>query len=97
MIYNTLGLIYRARKMTIGTDITISELRKKKLFLIILATDASKLTKKKVYDKAKTYQVEVIETLSSGEISQAISKNDIKVIGITDKGFSQSLMKGKRK
>jgi len=92
-----LGLIYRARKMTVGTEITINKLRQKKVFLIVLATDASLLTKKKIYDKAKTYEASVVEELSSNEISNSISKKNIKVIGITDKGFSQSLMKEKRK
>ena len=96
-ITNTLGLAYRARKVTVGTDITITALRNGKLSLILLATDASHTTKKKVYDKAKTYQVEVIEELKSFEISNALGKEDIKVIGISDKGFSQLLMDQRRK
>jgi ribosomal protein L7Ae-like RNA K-turn-binding protein len=94
---NNIGLAYRARKVTVGTEITISELRNKKVFLIFLATDASDPTKKKVYDKAKTYQVEVIEAFQSNELSNAIGKKDIKVIGITDRGFSQLLMNQRRK
>jgi len=68
-----------------------------KLHLILLATDASHTTKKKVYDKAKFYQVEVIEELTSFDISMALGKDDIKVIGITDRGFSQLLMSQRRK
>ncbi|MDO9628465.1 MAG: ribosomal L7Ae/L30e/S12e/Gadd45 family protein [Acholeplasmataceae bacterium] len=94
---NTIGLALRAKKVTVGTDMTITALRNKKLSLIIMATDASHTTKKKVYDKAKTYQVEVIEELSSFEISNALGKDDIKVIGITDRGFSQLLMDQRRK
>ncbi|MBU1141090.1 MAG: ribosomal L7Ae/L30e/S12e/Gadd45 family protein [Firmicutes bacterium] len=94
---HNLGLAFRARKVSVGTESSIAQLRSGHVFLLILATDASALTKKKVYDKAKTYQVEVLETLSSLEISQAIGKKDIKVIGITDRGFSQLLMNEKRK
>ncbi len=94
---NTLGLAYRARKVVVGTDLTISSLRMGKLQLILLATDASHTTKKKVYDKAKFYQVEVIEELTSFDISMALGKDDIKVIGITDRGFSQLLMSQRRK
>lgn len=94
---HNLGLAFRARKITVGTEMSIQALRNGQVFLMILATDASDLTKKKVYDKSKTYHVEVIESLSSIEISQAIGKKDIKVIGITDKGFSQLLMNEKRK
>lgn len=94
---HNIGLAYRARKVTVGTEITLTKLRNGQVFLMILATDASDLTKKKVYDKGSFYKIEVIESLSSLEISQAIGKKDIKVIGITDRGFSQLLMNGKRK
>lgn len=93
----TLGLVQRARKLTIGTDITITHLRANKLFLILLAHDASDLTKKKIHDKAKTYQCQVLETLSSNELSHAIGKSEIKVIGITDRGFSQLIIDQQRK
>lgn len=92
-----IGLALRARKVSVGTDVTLTSLRNKKVLLIILATDASNTTKKKVYDKAKTYEVEVIEELTSFEISNALGKDDIKVIGITDRGFSQLLMDKRRK
>ncbi|MDD3068201.1 MAG: ribosomal L7Ae/L30e/S12e/Gadd45 family protein [Acholeplasmataceae bacterium] len=94
---NTIGLAHRARKVAVGTDMTITRLRTKNVFLIVLATNASHTTKKKVYDKAKTYGVEVIEVLNSDEISRALGKEDIKVIGITDRGFSQLLMNQIRK
>ena len=93
----TIGLAYRARKVTIGTEITIDALRKKKICLIILANDASELTKKKVRDKAKTYETTVLEDLDSHTLYLALGKKDIKVIGITDKGFCQLLMDQKRK
>lgn len=94
---HNIGLAYRARKVTVGTEITLTKLRNGQVFLMILATDASDLTKKKVRDKGNFYKIEIIESLSSLEISQAIGKNDIKVIGITDRGFSQLLMNEKRK
>ncbi len=94
---NTIGLAYRARKVVVGTDITLTAMRNGKVVLLLLATDASHTTKKKVYDKAKTYQVEVLEELSSYDISAGLGKVDIKVIGITDRGFSQLLMSQRRK
>ncbi len=94
---NEIGLAFRARKVVVGTDLTLTSLRNGKVALIVLATDASHTTKKKVYDKAKTYQTEVLEVLTSFELSHALGKDDIKVIGITDRGFSQLLMNQKRK
>ncbi len=89
---HNIGLAYRARKVTVGTELTIQALRNGQVFLILLATDASDLTKKKIYDKSKSYAVEVIEKYSSLELSQSIGKQDIKVIGLTDRGFAQLLM-----
>ena len=96
-MHNTLGLAMRARKVIVGTDPTIHALRMHKLSLILLATDASHTTRKKIYDKAKTYEVFILEELTSFEISNALGKEGIKVIGITDRGFSQLLMDQKRK
>ncbi len=89
----SLGLAYRARKLVVGTDITLSHMYKKKVTLVILATDASDATKKKIYDKAKTYQIQVVEAISSHELSDAIGKYGIKVAGVTDQGFSRMLLK----
>ena len=88
---NNLGLAFRARKIVIGTEMTIDHIRKGKVSLVLLAHDASELTKKKVLDKAKFYQVAVNQSLSSSELSDAIGKKGIKVIGITDRGFGQLL------
>ena len=93
----TIGLAYRARKVVIGTEQTIEYLRKKQLFLVLLANDASSLTQKKVRDKAKAYETPVFDDLSSLILSNAVGKNDIKVMGITDQGFAKLLMEQKRK
>lgn len=86
-----LGLAYRARKLVIGTEMTIESIRKQKIHLVILAHDASQLTQKKILDKASFYHVEVSQALSSQQLSDAIGKRGIKVIGVTDRGFSQLL------
>ncbi|CCV64030.1 Ribosomal protein L7A family protein [Alteracholeplasma palmae J233] len=89
----TLGLAYIAKKVVVGTDFVVESLRKKKLFLVVIATDASDNTKKKIYDKSKTYETQVIERLNSEELSKAIGMHNVKVIGILDKGFSDLLVK----
>lgn len=87
-----LGLAYVAKKVVLGTDFVIERLRKKQVYLILLATDASDPTKKKINDKAKTYQTTVVEKYTTDELSQAIGKKNIKVIGVIDKGFAALLM-----
>lgn len=87
----------RARQLTTGTAITIEAVRKGKAKLVFLATDASLNTKKLVNDKCFTYNVKVIEKMPSNELSLAIGKNNIKVIGVIDEGFSKLLLNQKRK
>lgn len=94
---NNVGLAARARKLVIGTESTLLALRKGRLSLILLASDASGLTKKNIHDKAKHYQVDVLEHYSASELSHAIGRHDIKVIGVTDQGFANLLMQPKRK
>ncbi len=83
-----LGLAYVAKKVVIGTDEVVKALQNKQLYLVLLATDASENTTKKIKDKTNTYQVELIHKYSSEDISSAMGKKNIKVIGIKDKGFS---------
>lgn len=87
----TLGLAYKAKKVMIGTDYVIDAMRKGEIYLILLANDASENTKKKISDKAKTYQVVVNHEYSSSDLATALGKHDIKVIGIKDRGFASLL------
>jgi ribosomal protein L7Ae-like RNA K-turn-binding protein len=86
-----LGLAYAARKVVIGTEEVVKAIQKKQLQLVLLATDASENTTKKIKDKTNTYQIELIHKYTSLEMSSAMGKQNIKVIGIKDKGFSMML------
>ncbi len=87
----TLGLAYKAKKVIIGTDYVIDAMRQGEVFLILLANDASDNTKKKISDKAKTYQVVVNHEYTSHDLASALGKHDIKVLGIKDRGFASLL------
>lgn len=43
---NNLGLAYKAKKIAIGTDLSIEKMRQKKAVIILLASDASENTQK---------------------------------------------------
>lgn len=91
MIKN-LGLAYRAGKIVLGTDAVIDRLRKNELFLVILANDASDNTKKKINDKCKTYETKVLMDFNAEQISKSLGKSDVKVLGITDRGFASLII-----
>lgn len=87
---NLLGLIRRAGKMTLGTDLTIKALQKGQIKLILVAHDASSSTYDKLDKKAFFYQVKVLNNYSTEELSKAIGMPSIKVVGITDEGFAKA-------
>lgn len=90
---NRLGLAYVARKLQVGTPLTVDAIRKKEVELVILAHDASENTIKKITDKAKYYNIDVNMDFDSKTISQAIGKRNIMVIAILDKGFAKMYKK----
>lgn len=92
---NNLGLANRARKVIIGTDLTVKGIRQNRVKLVLLAKDASNNTKKLINDKSNYYKVPVIDIYSSEVISKAIGNKNIKVVSINDEGFSKLLLKSK--
>lgn len=91
MIKN-IGLAYRAKKITLGADETVKAMSKHKIVLVLLATDASQNTIKKITDKCHYYNIELSQSFHSSELSSALGKNNIKVIGIKDEGFKNIIL-----
>ena len=88
---NMLGLAMRAGKLITGEELTINEIRKHKVSLVIVTTDASKNTQKKLSYKSKYYQTACFVEFTQGEILGAIGKPR-KVIGVLDQGFANKIM-----
>ncbi|MGG5368680.1 hypothetical protein IGK47_002682 [Enterococcus sp. AZ007] len=86
-----LGLAMRAGKLITGEEMTINEIRRNKVKLVIVTTDASENTQKKVSDKSKYYQTTYFIEFTQGEILGAIGKPR-KVIGVLDQGFANKIM-----
>lgn len=92
-VLKTLGLAMRARKLVLGEDLIIQAIRKEAHKLVLLASDAGENITKKITDKSKTYHVQVIQDFTSEELSNAIGKQNRKVILLKDKGFITLLNK----
>jgi len=90
---SSIGLCFRARKISLGTDTVIDGMRNKSVSLVFLANDASSGTIKKITDKAKFYNVEVDQRFNTIELSKAVGKSNRVVLGILDKGFAKLLRK----
>lgn len=89
--YQLLGLANRAGKCITGEEAIINALRKQKLYLVIVAKDASPNTKKRYSDKCSFYNVPCLELGTVVELSHAIGKFNRVAIGISDQGFAKGL------
>lgn len=87
-----LGLAKRAGKVVVGTDAVISKLQGNQLKLIFVASDSSLSTIDKLEKKAFYYNVKVIKSFSSMELSHCLGTLHNKVIGITDEGFARKMI-----
>ena len=92
-VLHLLGLCMRARMLVLGEENVMNSLKQKKYNLVFLASDAGENIKKKVKDKANTYNAELVDQFSSKELSKAIGKENRKVILVQDKGFINTFNK----
>lgn len=89
---NLLGLAYRAKKVVLS-DAVFESLKKGEVEYLVLALDASLKTKERFLKKIHYYKLAYCDRYKSQEISQAIGKRNIKVLGITSKGFKDAMIK----
>ena len=92
-VLTLIGFAYKSRKMVSGEGITLEAIKKSKVKLVFLASDASENTRKRIKDKCSYRDIPVSEELDRLQIGNAIGKDERVVIGITDEGFSQSMLK----
>ena len=90
-IYQLLGLAARARKLTTGEELVVSDIRAKRAKLVILSNDASDNTKKKVSDKCNSYNVEKRAFGNREALGHAIGKESRVVLAVMDSGFAKKL------
>ncbi len=83
----------RARKVCFGSDSVEEEIKKKKVFLVVIATDSSDRTKNRFINLCKENKIESIVISDIETISKAIGKNNKAIIGIKEKNISKQIQK----
>lgn len=90
---NLLGLVYRARKCSLGEETITKDIQQKRAKLVLLANDTGPQTLKKITDKCKTYDIPyVIVDANRDVLSHAIGKTQRVAIAILDEGFASKLL-----
>ncbi len=81
---NTLGICRGAGKISYGETL-IKDIKNKKVYLVVIASDASDNSKKKLIDKCSYYKCEYLICLDKESISKAIGKDGlVSALGIKD-------------
>jgi ribosomal protein L7Ae-like RNA K-turn-binding protein len=90
---NILGLAYKAGKLVVGEDAVLRMLKLKKLKLVLIAKDSSPKTIDKFDRKGFFYQTPISLEYTCEELSQALGKPMCKILGLTDQGFLEALIR----
>src|SRR5699024_8774665 len=91
-IVNFLGLAMRAGKVKTGESVILNDIKKNRLKLVIIATDASNNTNTKFKRKCERYHISFRIYGKRAELGQALGKAERVNIGITDQGFAKKLV-----
>lgn len=92
-ILGLIGLSARARKIAFGADSVEMEIKKRKVYLIVIATDSSERTKNKFQKLSEEYNVPIIMAETIESLSKSIGKNNKAIIGIEDINISKEIQK----
>lgn len=75
----------------------IEEIRKNKVYIVIISSDMGETSKKKIVDKCTYYKIPYFVVLDKDSLSKAVGKGSISSIGIKSIGGAkkiQNILKG---
>lgn len=90
-ILGLLGLAARARNVCFGADSVEEDIKKRKVKLVIIATDSSDRTKRRFIKLCEENQIPIFIYESIDKISKAIGKSNKAIIGIKDFNISKEI------
>ncbi len=96
MVARYLGLCAASRSLVCGCELALGAVRKNpnKVYLMLLAADASERTAKQVRDKCAYYKIELISLEETMEdLSAAVGKNGlVSAMAVTNKGLAEKII-----
>ena len=92
-ILGLIGLTAKARKICFGADSVEEQIKKKKVYLVIVAIDASDRTKEKFKKISNEYNIPIIIEGEIDNLSKAIGKSNKAVFGIEELNLAKEILK----
>lgn len=92
-ILGLIGLAARARKVCFGADSVEAQIKKRKVYLMIIAKDASNRTKNKFKTIGEEYDIPILIEGEMEVLSKAIGKTNKAIIGIEDSNLASEIQK----
>lgn len=90
--YGLLGISAKAGKLVSGTDLVLEEMNKARIYLVIIAEDASEKTKKNIVYYCDKNNVKHIFFGTIDELSKSIGKNNKAIIGVKDQNLAKAII-----
>lgn len=87
-----LGLANRARKIISGEELVVKEIRKQNAKLVLLSSDASTNTTKKIRNKCEYYKTPLRIIPNRHQLGAAIGKEERVVVAVLESGFAKKLL-----
>ena len=92
-IIGLIGLAAKARNISYGADSVEIQVKKKKVYLIIVAQDASDRTKEKFKNISEKYKIPLMIVGKIEELSKAIGKSNKAILGVENLNLSKEIQK----
>ena len=89
--YGMLGLAKRSGNITVGFDRAADAVRCGSAFVVLVSSDCSDKTKKRIADKCSYYGTELVTFGTSEKIGGAIGSGDVAVLAVTDENFAAAI------
>lgn len=92
-VLSLLGLSAKAGKIRSGEFQVEKAVKENQAFIVIVATDASDLSKKSYRDMCSFYQVPIYEYQTKEELGRCIGKEFRAAVAVVDEGFAKGIIK----
>ena len=86
-----LGLMQRSGNISYGETL-IEEIRKNKVFVVVISNDIGETSKKKIVDKCTYYKIPYFIALDKINLSNAVGKGNISAVGVKSIGGANKII-----